>query len=221
MAKHYCRSVESIPTIPPTDTRRTSDLLRELVLDNPAPTISLGEILTRLDDRAFGFTMFILAFPVCLPMPPGFSTLMGILLLPIAAQFMLGKIRPHLPDFIRRRAIDRIVLAKAVRVILPGLKMMEKFFRPRWLVLTHGIGERVSAVVILILALVFITPLPPPLHFLPASGVALMALGIMENDGAIIAAGATTGIGGLAAVGVLGKIIFVWMKKIILFFQAS
>jgi hypothetical protein len=213
--------MQDILTEPAPDIRRTSDLLRELVLENPQDTITLGEILKALDDRAFGFMMFLLAFPVCLPMPPGFSTLMGFLILPIALQFLLGRARPHLPDKIRDRPLDRAVLAKAVKIILPGLTALEKLFRPRWHFVTRGIGEKITGVIIVILALVFITPLPPPLHLLPASGIALMALGIMERDGAIVVAGAVAGIGGLTAVGVMGKIIFRWIKKAILFFHAS
>jgi hypothetical protein len=206
---------------PAPDIRRTSDLLRELVLENPRASVTLGEILKTLDDRAFGFMMFLLAFPVCLPMPPGFSTLMGFLILPIAFQFLLGRARPQLPDKIRDRPIDRAALAKAINIIMPALRWLEKIFRPRWYYVTHGIGEKISGVIILVLIFVLITPLPPPLHLLPASGIALMALGIMERDGAIVVAGAVVGIGGLTAVGVMGKIIFRWIKKAILFFHAS
>ena len=205
--------MQDIPE-PPKDLRRTSDLLRELVLENPRIKITLGELLQALDDRAFGFMMFLLAFPVCLPMPPGFSSIMGFLILPIALQFLLGRARPNLPKSIRDRPLDRAALAKAIGIIMPALLWLEKIFRPRWHYVTHGAGEKISGLIILILILVLITPLPPPLHFLPASGIALMALGIMERDGAIVVAGAVVGIGGLTAVGVMGKIIFRWIKHL-------
>ena len=208
--------METNVSVLPQDTRRASDLLRELILENPAETITLGDLLKTLDDRAFGFVMFLLAFPVCLPMPPGFSTVMGVLLLPIVLQFLMGRRRPHLPKSIRRRTLDRATLAKAVRMILPGLIWMEKLFRPRWHLLTDGVGEKISGIILLVLALIFITPLPPPLHFLPAFGIALMSLGIMERDGLVILIGAVVGIGGLTAVGVMGKIVFRWIRKLTL-----
>lgn len=196
------------------DTRRTSDLLRELVLDNPAPYVTLGEILKTLDDRAFGFIIFLLAFPNCLPVPPGFSTLMGILILPIAVQFLFGHVRPKLPRKVRERKINRNVLAHAVRVILPPLVWFEKLFRPRWFFFSQGWGERLVAVMILLLTFLLIVPMPPPLHFLPAAGIALIALGMMESDGAIIVAGVVTGIGAISSIGLLGKFILKFMGKI-------
>lgn len=202
------------PLLPIADTRRTSDLLKELVLDDQAETITLAKLMTALDDRAFGFMMFLLAFPVCMPMPPGFSSLMGFCIMPIAVQYLLGRSCPKLPRRLRDQPINREILAKAVRFILPGLIWLEKFFCPRWNAVTAGAGEKVIGVILILLILELITPLPPPLHFLPASGIAIIALGIMERDGVLMVGGALTGISGLTVVGVLGKLIVHWFHTI-------
>jgi len=191
----------------PEDFRRTSTLLRELVLENTAEYITLGNVLDQLGDRAFGFMIFLLAFPNCLPVPPGFSTVTGLLILPIALQFFWQRERLHLPQAIRNRPISRAVLARAVKVILPGLTAMEKLFRPRWQFLCRGWGERIVGLMILMLTCLLLTPLPPPMHFLPASGLGLIALGVMERDGLVITGGMLVGLGGMVSLALLGEIV--------------
>lgn len=202
------------PLSVPVDMRRTSDLLKELVLEDTAESLTLAKLMTALDDRAFGFMLFLLAFPVCLPMPPGFSSLMGLCMMPIAIQYVLGHRRPKLPRRFRDQPIHRAAMARAVRFILPGLIWLEKFIRPRWHYVTQGIGDKIVGLLIILLIMELITPLPPPLHFLPASGIAMAALGIMERDGALMALGAIIGIGGLAVVGALGQWVVHWLMHI-------
>jgi len=206
--------ISAPPDAPAEDLLRTSALLRELVLDNPAEIITLGEVLTRLGERAFGFMIFLLAFPNCLPVPPGFSTVTGVLIFPIAIQFLLGRRRPHLPRGVRRHPIHRAVLARAVRVILPVLESLERLFEPRWQFFYHGWGEKIVGAFMLLLTLMLLVPLPPPLHFLPGAGLALMALGIMERDGILTAAGMALGAGGITALGLVAKWVIKFFVKI-------
>ncbi len=190
-----------------SDTRRTSTLLRELILDNPADHITLGEVLTHLGDRAFGFMIFLLAFPNCLPVPPGFSTFTGALILPLAFQFLLGETLPRLPRGVREKKLSRALLAKAVKIIMRPLIWFERLFQPRWLFLTQGTGEKIIGVLMITLAFVMLVPLPPPLHFLPGASLALLALGTMERDGAIITAGILVWLGAFSSLILVGEVI--------------
>jgi len=190
-----------------TDKRRTSTLLRELILDNPAEHVTLGEVLTHLGDRAFGFMIFLLAFPNCLPVPPGFSTITGALILPMALQFLMGEARPRLPRFVREKKISRAVLVKAVKVIMQPLIWFERLFQPRWLFFTQGWGEKLVGVLMILLTTVMLVPLPPPLHFLPGASLALLALGTMERDGAIITAGILVSMGAFGSLVLLAKLV--------------
>ena len=61
--------------------------------------------------------------------------------------------------------------------------------RPRLLFLSNTvIGERISALVCLLCALSIAIPLPLT-NFIPAAGIAVIALGILSTDGAIILLG--------------------------------
>lgn len=181
---------------------RTSALLRQLILDNPDDKITLGAILAHLGERAFGFMIFFLAILNCLPMPPGFSTVTGIPILLLAFQLLLGEKRPHLPKRIRQHPLDRNGLAKAVRTIMPGLEKFEALFKPRWMWLSTSNAERGIAIMMLMLGFILAIPMPPPFNFLPASCIAIMALGLSERDGIVIAAG---GIGGIVTLAMVVK----------------
>ena len=197
---------------------RTSDHLRRLILDNPASNVTLGEILSHLGERAFGFMIFFLAILNCLPMPPGFSTITGIPILLLALQLLLGERRPHLPKKIRKHNLSRESLAKAVRTIMPGLVHFEKLFRPRWLWLSTPLAERGIAVLMLLLTAVLALPMPPPFNFLPASAIAIMALGLVERDGIVISVGAVGGVTTLVAVGAFADLILKVLMEIFGFF---
>lgn len=187
---------------------RTSDLLQQLILDNHDENITLGQILSHLGERAFGFMIFFLAILNCLPMPPGFSTITGVPILFLAFQLLLNERRPHLPKSIRNKPLKRKSLAKAVKTILPGLRKFEALFRPRWLWLSTNAAERSIAVLMLLLTFVLVLPMPPPFNFLPASAVALMALGLSERDGIVITVGGVGGIITLAMVVKFADLIF-------------
>ena len=189
-------------------SHRTSALLHHLILDNPDDKITLGAILAHLGERAFGFMIFFLAILNCLPMPPGFSTVTGIPILLLALQLLLGEKRPHLPKRIRHYELDRKSLAKAVRTIMPCLEKFEALFRPRWLWLSTNGAERSISVLMLLLTFILVIPMPPPFNFLPASAIAVMALGISERDGIVISIGGLAGIITLAMVVKFADLIF-------------
>jgi hypothetical protein len=181
--------------------------LRELILDNPAADISLGELLTKLGERAFGFMRFLLAFPNCLPMPPGFSTVTGLPILFLAVQFLLGERKPNLPRFIRERRIDRQSLVGPVNTIMGGLVWFEKLFKPRFLWLSEGWPERAVGILILCMTLILVVPMPPPFNLLPAGAIAIIALGVIERDGLVIGAGSVLALGTLVSVVVFADFI--------------
>ncbi len=181
-------------TAAPAETpKRTSTLLQELIVNSAHEHISVGQLLDQLEERAYGFLMFILALPCCLPVPPGFSTAVGLCILVLAAQFTLGNSRPRLPQFIRKRTLSRALLTTVITKILPGLKYFETLFRPRWLWLTSQWRERLIGFLLIFLALALMIPLPLA-HFLPGATIAVIALGLIERDGIVVSVGMVMGL---------------------------
>jgi len=158
-----------------------------LANDDSRERISVGDLLTALGDRAIGALMFFFAAPNILPVPPGVSTLLGAPLLFLSAQLMLG-MRPWLPGVITRRSISRDDLATLVRRIVPWLAKAEKLLKPRALVLVRPPVEYLVGLVCLVLAAILMLPVPLG-NTLPALAISLLALGVLERDGAWVAIG--------------------------------
>ncbi len=188
--------------------KRTTELLQDVLNNCDGEKISIGALTDLLGDRAFGFMIFLLAFPNALPMPPGFSAITGIPLVILAVQYVLGRRHPQFPEFIRKRELSHSALAKAVKIITPVLRFLETLLRPRLAILTKGWFEKLTGCVILFLALILLMPLPGA-NMLPALSIAIIALGVIERDGLVIGLGTALGIGSSIFLYKIGKAVIV------------
>lgn len=176
-----------LATLDPQGSAPLSVVLFRLANDSSRERISIGDLLAALGDRAIGALMFFFAAPNILPVPPGVSTLLGAPLLFLSAQLMLG-MRPWLPSVVTRRSLSREDLATLVRRIVPWLARAEKLLKPRLPVLVRPPVEHFVGLVCLVLAAVLMLPIPLG-NTLPALSISLLALGVLERDGAWIAGG--------------------------------
>jgi hypothetical protein len=156
--------------------------------DRPAPRLSLDEILKHFGRRAFGAALFVFAVPNLLPLPPGSSTALGLPLLLIAPQLMIGAKTPWLPRFLGARTVDVAVIAAACRKAAPWVARIERLSTRRLAFLFTLPGEVAIGLVCTLLAAVLILPIPLG-NLLPAIAVALLALGLVQHDGLLLIAG--------------------------------
>ena len=99
-------------------TRVLEDILNDLraiAPENAAaataePTAALGDVVDRLDERAFGFLLLLLALPCCLPFVYGLPQIVALPMLALAGQMAAGKRHPWLPKKLHDRR--RIGLAE-------------------------------------------------------------------------------------------------------------
>lgn len=196
------------PDGPAPDASQTlSAVLLALAAQTDRERISIGDLVAALGDRALGALLFIFAFPNVLPVPPGTSTLLGVPLIFLAAQLMLGR-APWLPAVVSRRSLVQADFALLVRRVVPWLQRAERLLRPR---LTWAAGppmEYALGAVCLLLALVLVLPIPLG-NMLPALAISLMALAVLERDGLWALAGLVAA--GLSAVVVSG-VVFAMIK---------
>jgi hypothetical protein len=153
-----------------------------------------------LGDRSIGGLLLVLALPMALPIPaPGISVLFGVPMIVISAQLALGYRKAWLPARLARRSVPRSAFLTIVDRILPTLRRLERIVRPRaaWLA---GPWARVPVGIICLVLAVIIT-LPVPLgHVVPGTAISVLALGLIERDGAAIALGIFTAVFGLLVV---------------------
>ena len=74
--------------------RSIADTLHDLMTEIKVESVSVRWLLEALRKRAFGFLLLFLAIPNIIPMPPGLSTIFGILLLFPAVQMIIGNVQP-------------------------------------------------------------------------------------------------------------------------------
>lgn len=168
--------------------QRTSDLLLHAVRGD-SERVTIAEILDALDARAFGLATLIFAIPSVIPMPPGVPTVVGIALLIVSIQMVIGRQELWLPKFLSKQGFSRKALVSGFEKIKPQLEFIEKFARPRLLILTGQTATFLIGVVILIMAVVLILPLPPGGNFPPALACAVLGMGLVERDGVIVLLG--------------------------------
>lgn len=189
---HVTRSSRSGPTL--TETLET--VSREARF----PHVSIGEIVEALKERAYGGLILVFALPNLSPLPPGASTVLGVPLIFLVVQLMLG-VKPWLPKRVGRRSLARSTLAGIVRRVGPWLAASERLLKPRWTRMLAGPAERVVGGVCVLLGTVLILPVPLG-NFPPAVALCLFALGLLEREGLFILGGLlTAGLAFAAAAG--------------------
>lgn len=171
----------------PADSPAVSELLRALAQQPDRERVSVRDLIDALGDRALGALLFLFAVPNVLPVPPGTSAVLGLPLLFLAAQLMIGR-RPWLPAVVAARSMSHADFAALVRRISPWLKRAERLLRPRlsWLALPPM--EYAIGALCLLLAIVLTLPIPLG-NVLPAMAISLLALAVLERDGLWVLAG--------------------------------
>ncbi len=170
----------------------TSKLLQDFLRQHDGETIRLGDLIRGLGKRSFGPTLLICALPEALPLPiAGVSAFIGMPLVLVSLQLMLGYTTPWFPKWIANRSIKRRDFEKGVNIVLRYLARFEKIIRPRWKLMTTPIAERLLSILFFLLACVIVLPIPFG-NFLPAIALVIISLGLIEGDGLVIVVGIIT-----------------------------
>ena len=180
----------------------TSALLLQAVRGD-SERITVGDILDALDARAFGLATLMFALPSVIPMPPGVPTVVGIALLIVSVQMVIGRHELWLPGFLSKRSFSRKALVSGLEKLVPRLEAIEKIAKPRLLFMTGKIGTIAIGLVVLFMALVLILPLPPRGNFPPALACAILGMGLAERDGVIVLFGLVVSVAATFAVSVV------------------
>jgi hypothetical protein len=187
-----------------TDSRDTLDRrLRALLAEHDAESLPLGLVIAALGQEASLGLVVVFAALNMIPAPPGTSAILGIPLVLFALQAMVGA-RPRLPKILSDRRIPRNVWL-AMTEKLERLSGGEaRMLRPRLQAMVSPMAARLLRVVIVMLAVSVMVPLPFT-AMAPAFSIILIAVGLLERDGAWVIAGL---IGGLIAVAILALVLF-------------
>lgn len=189
-------------TAPRPRPPRLTEILAELADDPARDRVAIADMLETMRARAFGALLLIFAFPNILPSPPGLAGVLGVPLIFLSTQMMLG-ISPWLPQFIARRSMPRATFAGMVQRINPWLERAERLLKARLKMLAWPLSQRLIGAVCLVLSIALALPIPFA-NMAPSVAICLIGLGVLERDGIWIIIGLTAAAGALIYVGGLG-----------------
>jgi hypothetical protein len=148
-----------------------------------APTeedqVSLGAIVQAVGTRSFGPLLLLAGVLTVSPLSgiPGMPTFMGVMVLLISTQMLVGRDCFWLPRWLVRRAVSRSKMEKAVHFMRKPARWIDRWIRPRLCGMTGRYGAWSIALVCMLLGLSM-----PPMEVVPLSvngvGVILMVFGL-------------------------------------------
>lgn len=188
----------------PPEALSVKDLLERMrgATEAEGECVSLADVLDALGSRTYGPFLVVLGLLIVSPIGdiPGASALLAAVVALVAAQLLLRRKRPWLPDWMLRRSVRSRLLERSLRWLEKPAGFIDRHMRPRLRALTGRFGRYVIAACCLCAALLLI-----PLEFVPGAstivGTALTAFGLalMTHDGlaALVAFAFTLGAGAL------------------------
>ena len=198
----------------PAKPNRLSDIVKSI---NGDEDMTIGQLVDSLGERAFGALMFIFAVPNIIPTPPGTSAILGLPLVILTWQVMIGRQSLWLPALVRQRRISRDMMQTFVSKVTPVMIRLERVLRPRLnLIAGSNAAERAIGLVAFPLSLILFLPIPFG-NMLPAAAIACLALGLAERDGLAVAAGYVLSLLSVAVLAAISSALYI---AVVAFFQA-
>ena len=182
-------------------TKTTAPLLQRLLslADDPRrERISVLDLFGVLEEGAVVVLVLLFALPNVVPVPPGTSAILGLPLLFLTIEWLLGT-APWLPRVIAVRSIPRRDFAALLRRTLPWQVRAEGLLRPRLEALAGPLAARLVAGLCVLLALIILLPIPFG-NMAPACAISIIALGVLHRDGAWVGVGIAVGVASIALV---------------------
>ena len=189
------------PPVEATPTLKTSQILRNLLEQNPDRQFTVEKISAALGTTSFGASLLVFSIPEVLPIPiPGLSAIVAIPTAIISGQMVAGFQQIRLPKWLLKRSVPRKALAGAIKAILPALERAEKATRPRGRWVNHPLVKRLIGIFIFLMAVIIALPVPGT-NIPPAIAIFVTSLGMIEKDGLMIALGVLIGLASMVLIG--------------------
>jgi len=198
---------EQTEQVPPETNERTpsSRVLEDLLDQAPTDHFTLGWLMSILRQRSFGIVMLFLGLLATAPIG---SMVPGLLLAVVAAQMIAGRPEPVFPHFITARRLPTRYLFRLGERAIPVLRYLEKAVHPRWPIASETAKRFVGVVVLLLTAVLLLTPVPLS-NIAPAIVIVLISLADIEEDGLLLCFALLTAVVliGVASAAVWGTIV--------------
>lgn len=161
------------------------------------PRVAVGDMLAELGDRSFGWALLVFALLNLLPLPLGFNMVTSLPVFLVAGQMVAGLDRLWLPKRLTRATVNRRKLRMSVMKLKPIVRPIERLGARTWLRRLKRPNDRVVGIMLMVVTFILWLPLPLTGWF-PAIAIFIIAVGLIEHDGLIMAAGLAFGMFSIA-----------------------
>lgn len=186
-----------------SDARPFSQVLEDIGA-KADPKLYLGELVNAFGERGFGALMLFLGLvSAVIGAIPGSTTVLGLPILIISFQLVIRRDQLWLPKWALASSIDRSGYRDAIAGVLPRLRRVERWSRPRLSVMTSEISEVLIGLACMILCSILVLPIPGG-NLIPSLIIVAFGFGLVQRDGLAVLAAWTA----IALVCVAGLIIW-------------
>lgn len=164
---------------------KTAALLRAALMSMPGERVTIEQLLEPLKRRAFGFLLLLLAIPNFLPVPLGIGGIMGVLVIALGLEMLIGLEHPWIPGFLRRRTMSREGLLRFLDRIESMTRRLEKICKPRLQRFTRRPFTFVSGAIMILIGILLALPIPFTNYVFGGMLIAF-AFALVERDGVLL-----------------------------------
>lgn len=172
---------------------------------------TIGDMLDRFSERAYGVFLLIVLLPAFVPLPIGAGAVSGPLVSLIGLQLMLQMEHPWVAGFIARRPLSRRFMQSFRKRTARVLGWIEKVTHPRAQgLIDHPFARVFTGLLLILLGILLALPLPAtnyPFGFVLLS----YCVALIERDGRLMAIAWALGIAELIVVGFMSGTIASWI----------
>lgn len=185
--------------------------LIEEVANGPADEeLTLGGLLDRFSERAFGVFLLFSLIPAIVP---GGGAIGGPLICLLGLQLLVQMEHPWLPRFVAKRPLSRESMKSFHDRSARFLRWLEKVSRPRTEVLIeHPFARGFTGLLLVLLGALLALPLPAT-NWVFGAILLGYAIALIERDGRLMAIAWIAGLVELGFVGAMSGQIAQWLAK--------
>ena len=166
-----------------------ADLIERMTHADPhGEKVELGDILEAIGQRSFAPLLVVMGLLVVSPLSgiPGLPSTIGLMVVLISGQLILGGRRFWMPAWVRHRGISRRRYLRALELMRRPAAFVDRLLKPRLGFMVHKVGFSLILTICIVVALTM--PVMEPVPFAASiAGLALVGFGLslLAHDGLV------------------------------------
>jgi len=178
--------------------------------ERPGSAFTCADLLALVGTRSHVLALMLFALLNLLPGPPGYNFLMAVAMFAASTAMLFGRPMSFGP-WLGRIPLPIRVIQKLLDALAAIVRWAARVSAPRWRGLTGGAAMPAVAVAAVVLALVNMVPVPFT-NLVPSVGLAVICMGVLNEDGIAVLVGLVIG-----ALGVAIALAAVWVILVVAF----